>query len=137
VKRARGGNLTGESSEPETASSVGEMQPAEEMATSNQPIESEAPVAIAPEPESELIDTSELDWHQIDAMVKELDNKIDSMGPVNLDAIQEYDELEERYTFLEKQNTDLTNSKAELIEVIGKINQTTRTLFARRSRRFA
>jgi chromosome segregation protein len=130
VKRARGGNLTGESSEPEAASSVSETHPAGEMGTSDQPIESAAPVAVAPEPEPEPVDTSELDWHQIDAMVKELDNKIDSMGPVNLDAIQEYDELEERYTFLEKQNTDLTNSKAELIEVIGKINQTTRTLFA-------
>ena len=52
------------------------------------------------------------------------------MGPVNLDAIQEYDELEQRYTFLEQQNTDLTNSKAELLDVIAKINQTTKVLFA-------
>ena len=52
------------------------------------------------------------------------------MGPVNLDAIQEYDELEERHNFLEKQNTDLTNSKAELLETITKINATTKTLFA-------
>jgi chromosome segregation protein len=63
-------------------------------------------------------------------MVRELDQRIDSMGPVNIDAIQEYDELEERHTFLEKQNTDLENSKAELLDVITKINHTTRTLFA-------
>jgi chromosome segregation protein len=52
------------------------------------------------------------------------------MGPVNMDAIQEYDELEQRYIFLEKQNADLVTSKAELLEVISKINHTTKTLFA-------
>jgi chromosome segregation protein len=52
------------------------------------------------------------------------------MGPVNVDAIQEFDELEERYNFLEKQNADLVNSKAELLEVISKINRTTKELFA-------
>jgi len=75
-------------------------------------------------------DAFALDWDRIDAIVRELDQRIDSMGPVNLDAIQEYDELEERHTFLEKQNTDLTNSKAELLETITKINATTKTLFA-------
>ena len=49
---------------------------------------------------------------------------------MNLDAIQEYDELEQRYTFLEQQNTDLTNSKTELLDVIAKINNTTKVLFA-------
>ena len=44
------------------------------------------------------------------------------MGPVNLDAIEEFDELEERYNFLKSQHDDLVNSKAELLEVIDKIN---------------
>ena len=52
------------------------------------------------------------------------------MGPVNLDAVQEYDELEERYKFLETQNTDLTNSRRELLDVISRINSTTQKLFA-------
>jgi chromosome segregation protein len=102
---------------------------------------SDAPDSPAPEPAASESDRDNaaqfvedegfaLDWERIDALVKELDQRLDSMGPVNLDAIQEYDELEERYAFLEKQNTDLTNSKAELIEVIGKINTTTRALFA-------
>jgi len=51
------------------------------------------------------------------------------MGPVNLDAVHEYDELEERYKFLETQNTDLTNSRRELLDVIAQINSTTRKLF--------
>ena len=74
--------------------------------------------------------TFELDWTRIEALVRELDQRIDAMGPVNIDAIQEYDELEERHAFLEKQNNDLTNSRAELIGVIAKINHTTRELFA-------
>ncbi len=79
-----------------------------------------------PEPD----DAFAIDWERIEAMVRELDQRLDSMGPVNLDAIQEYDELEERHAFLEKQNTDLTNSKEELLGVIAKINSTTKTLFA-------
>ena len=60
----------------------------------------------------------------------DLIERIEAMGPVNLDAIQEYDELEQRQIFLEKQNADLVNSKAELHAVILKINRTTRELFA-------
>jgi chromosome segregation protein len=90
-----------------------------------------APVEETAEAEAPVVeDAFAIDWDRIDAIVRELDQRIDSMGPVNLDAIQEYDELEERHTFLEKQNTDLTNSKAELMETITKINATTKTLFA-------
>jgi len=69
-------------------------------------------------------------WDRIEEMVAELTDKVDSMGPVNIDAIQEYDELEERQQFLEQQNQDLINSKEELLEVISRINKTTRELFA-------
>ena len=75
-------------------------------------------------------DESPLNWERIEAIVSELTEKLDSMGPVNLDAIQEFEELEQRQNFLEQQNTDLVNSKAELLDVISKINRTTRELFA-------
>ncbi len=41
-------------------------------------------------------------------IIAELTRQLDNMGPVNLDAVHEYDELEERYKFLETQNNDLT-----------------------------
>jgi chromosome segregation protein len=63
-------------------------------------------------------------------LIADLRTQLDNMGPVNLDAVQEYDELEERYKFLEAQNTDLTNSRRELLDVIAQINSTTRKLFA-------
>src|SRR5438445_11382676 len=62
-------------------------------------------------------------------VIMDLRTQLDNMGPVNLDAVQEYDELEERYKFLEAQNNDLTNSRRELLDVIAQINSTTRKLF--------
>jgi chromosome segregation protein len=63
-------------------------------------------------------------------VIADLTRQLDNMGPVNLEAVQEYDELEERYKFLEAQNTDLTNSRRELLEVIARINSTTKQMFA-------
>jgi chromosome segregation protein len=62
-------------------------------------------------------------------LIADLRTQLDNMGPVNLDAVHEYDELEERYKFLEGQNNDLTNSRRELLDVIAQINATTRKLF--------
>ena len=73
---------------------------------------------------------AEIPWERIELVVAELTERADSMGPVNLDAIQEYDELEERYKFLEQQNNDLINGKAELMEAIARINKTTKELFS-------
>jgi chromosome segregation protein len=66
----------------------------------------------------------------LEQLITDLRTQLDNMGPVNLEAVQEYDELEERYKFLEEQNTDLTNSQRELLDVIARINSTTRKLFA-------
>jgi chromosome segregation protein len=72
----------------------------------------------------------ELAAPNLEKLIAELRTQLDNMGPVNLDAVHEYDELEERYKFLEAQNTDLTNSRRELLDVIARINFTTRKLFA-------
>ena len=57
------------------------------------------------------------------------------MGPVNLEAVQEYDELEERYRFLETQNNDLTDSRRELLDVIARINAPRRNFSPKLSRK--
>jgi chromosome segregation protein len=74
--------------------------------------------------------SQELAPPQIEAVIADLSRQLENMGPVNLEAVQEYDELEERYRFLETQNTDLTNSRRELLDVIARINSTTKELFA-------
>ncbi len=74
--------------------------------------------------------TGEPDWTFVESIVTDIKRRLDAMGPVNLDAIEEYDELEERYTFLKNQHDDLVSSKAELLEVIDRINTETRRLFS-------
>ena len=67
---------------------------------------------------------------EVDRLIADLAQQLDNMGPVNLEAVQEYDELEQRYQFLEQQNNDLTSARRELLDVIARINETTQTLFA-------
>jgi chromosome segregation protein len=82
---------------------------------------------------SNLPSRSESVIHLSDAdlqkLITDLRTQLDNMGPVNLDAVHEYDELEERHKFLEAQNNDLTTSRRELLDVIAQINSTTRKLF--------
>ena len=87
----------------------------------NEKLESEAPATP---------DSQELAAPEVARVIADLTRQLDNMGPVNLDAVHEYDELDERYKFLEGQNNDLTNSRRELLDVIAQINSTTRKLFA-------
>jgi len=80
----------------------------------------ELPGTIAGEP----------DWAFVESIVTDIKRRLEAMGPVNLDAIEEFEELEERYTFLRNQHDDLVNSKAELLEVIERINVETQRLFS-------
>ena len=61
--------------------------------------------------------------------LKSLREKLGRIGEVNLSAIEEYDELAERYEFLSKQYTDLTEAKSQLIKVIDRINRICSTRF--------
>jgi chromosome segregation protein len=62
--------------------------------------------------------------------IAELRRKIDRLGPVNMVAIEQYDELESRYSFLTTQRKDLTDSIAQTTEAIKRIDETTRARFA-------
>ena len=84
----------------------------------------------ASQPASGHSPDAEIDWEFVETAIAEMTERLDAMGPVNLEAIQEYDELEERQKFLEDQHTDLVKSKSELLDVINKINATTKELFA-------
>lgn len=73
---------------------------------------------------------SEEEQHKLQTLVAELRAKLDQMGPVNLEAIQEFEELSERDLFLKKQKEDLERSKQELMEAIRRMDMTTQTMFA-------
>lgn len=69
------------------------------------------------------------DWAFVEMVIAELRQRLESMGPVNLDAIQEFEELEERHNFLQGQHDDLVKSKQELLDIIEHINKETRVRF--------
>jgi chromosome segregation protein len=64
-----------------------------------------------------------------DEMVGDLKAKIDRMGAVNMMAIDQFDDLESRHTFLTAQRKDLVDSIAATNEAIKKIDKTTRERF--------
>lgn len=59
----------------------------------------------------------------------ELRAKIDRLGLVNMVAMEEYDELSQRYKFLTEQQEDLLKAKDDLQKAINKINLTSKELF--------
>ncbi|PIR21501.1 MAG: chromosome segregation protein SMC [Deltaproteobacteria bacterium CG11_big_fil_rev_8_21_14_0_20_47_16] len=61
--------------------------------------------------------------------VAELKDKLSKLGSVNVDAIEEYAELTQRYEFLQQQHNDLTQSLDDLHKAIQKINRTSRERF--------
>jgi chromosome segregation protein len=69
------------------------------------------------------------DWNAVAQQIEALQKRLDEIGPVNLVAIEEYEETEQRYQFLTKQNDDLVQARAQLLEVINRINVQTRQMF--------
>jgi len=61
--------------------------------------------------------------------IAELREKIDRMGPVNMMAIEQSKELEERHGFLSTQRQDLVESIAQTNEAIKRIDETTHARF--------
>ncbi|MCF7874059.1 MAG: AAA family ATPase [Candidatus Omnitrophica bacterium] len=60
---------------------------------------------------------------------EKMQKRMNSLGEVNLVAIEEFQELKERRDFLEAQRMDLTTSKDNLKKAINKINRTSRQMF--------
>ena len=76
------------------------------------------------EPEEEGID-----WEQLGRVVEELKVKIAGFGAVNVVALDQLAELEEREKYLMTQLEDLEKSKAQLEELIRQLNRESRELF--------
>jgi len=74
------------------------------------------------------------DWGAVAQQVEALQKRIEEMGPVNLVAIEEYEETEQRYQFLSNSTMDLVQASHSLLEVINRINIQTRQMFRRNIR---
>jgi len=86
----------------------------------------------APRGEPTEVDLAALDatnWDEVKIEADALRSRLNSMGAVNLVAIEEYAELKQRHDFLTAQSTDLTTAKADLLKAIDEINQTSQKQF--------
>ncbi len=73
---------------------------------------------------------SDMNFEQAKQEIQKYREKLNRMGPVNLVAIEEHEEMTQRFNFLTQQEHDLLKAKEDLHKAIQKINRTTRELFA-------
>ncbi len=70
------------------------------------------------------------DWEAVQEEIRGLREKIERLGHVNVEAIDQQEELEKRAAFLETQAEDLRQSKTQLQQLIERINRESREKFA-------
>ena len=91
--------------------------------------ESDETSAEAPEESHVEYDLDNLDFEAVAIEIDELKKKISRLGNVNLDAIGEQAELEQRSEYLNEQATDLQDSKNQLEALIDELNDVSRVQF--------
>jgi chromosome segregation protein len=111
---------------------AGELEaPAARLAAASAPEEAESEEDLAEGPG----DAAEMPARDSGAplgpedVILSLKRKIEKLGAVNMMAIEQFDELETRHTFLTTQRKDLLDSIAQTGEAIRKIDKTTRERF--------
>lgn len=77
----------------------------------------------------ELRDESLTDIAVLKKEITEIKGRIKSLGSVNVDAIEQYRELMERYTFLKGQHDDLTEAAESLEKIIEELEKSMRKQF--------
>jgi chromosome segregation protein len=106
-------------------------KPAESAAPAAAPATDAHPADAPQQPTSEeLAKLENSDWEAVKNEVLALRQRLQTMGPVNLVAIEEYGELKQRFEFLKAQSDDLFNSKNELLKAIDEINRTSEQQFS-------
>lgn len=80
----------------------------------------------------EAIIAIEVNEENVESMKHEIERlrrRCESFGSVNLVAIEEYEQMKDRFEFLTKQQSDLLEAKSQLMSTITKINRSTRQMF--------
>ena len=81
---------------------------------------------------AEEVKTEFEDERAASSRAAELKAKIKSLGSINVDAIEEYKEVKERFEFLSTQKSDLENAKSNLVKVIDSMQELMEEHFAKR-----
>lgn len=72
---------------------------------------------------------AEKDENSIRAEVSKAKERLDKIGPINPMAMEAYNEIKERHTFITEQKEDLIKAKNSLLETIKEIDQVAKTTF--------
>ena len=83
----------------------------------------------------ELMDENLKDRSQMQQRIRSIRDDIRSMGNVNVNAIEQYRELAERYEFLKTQHDDLVRAEDQLVQIIEDLDQGMRRQFSEGFRR--
>lgn len=80
-------------------------------------------------PEEALIHRLDIEENELKSKLKKLEKELKAIGAVNPNAINEYESLNERYTFMTKQIDDLIKAKEDLLKIIEQIDKTMSSQF--------
>jgi len=72
---------------------------------------------------------SQVDWDKVRVEIVQLRGRIERLGNVNVDAIDEQENLQKRHDFLSSQVEDLNKSRAQLQQLINRLNKKSREKF--------
>jgi chromosome segregation protein len=111
--------LAGEATPDAAAIAAEEPDPEAEEGEITVSVEADLQVGLPPVPASMTAEEA----------LTRLKAKIDRLGPVNMMAIEQFDELEQRHVFLTTQRRDLVDSIAQTSEAIKRIDETTKVRF--------
>ena len=85
----------------------------------------------------ELRDTELTDLAYMKRKIQELKNEIRKLGNVNVNAIEDFRNVSERYTFLKGQHDDLVEAEASLVQIIDELDAVMRKQFTEQFARIA
>ena len=105
--------LSADEPDPEAEDETGAAPPADEPAAVERAAAIDVPTTMTAE-----------------EAIARLKTKIERLGPVNMMAIEQFDELEGRHVFLTTQRRDLVESIAQTTEAIARIDETTKVRFS-------
>ena len=85
----------------------------------------------------ELRDVNLTDLAYMKKQIQTLKSEIRGLGNVNVNAIEDYKNISERYGFLKNQHDDLVEAEATLVQIIAELDEAMRKQFAEQFRRIA
>ena len=77
----------------------------------------------------EMRDVNLTDLSRMKKRIQEIKSEIRSLGNVNVNAIEEYKQVSERYEFLKNQHDDLVEAEATLVQIIDELDEAMRKQF--------